>query len=168
MQSIIRHSHRYVSTTCLSGILRIHGPDQKGIVAASSKLLDHHGFSIVKSEQFTDVNDFYQRTVFQSQTIHNQNEEICSLSDSDVRNEMEMQLMDFKRRFGLSFVDLDWRIKKKRMAIFVSKYDHCLVGFTFLFFFSTQRSLNLCSHISYFMNKVGNILTTQSKRTFQL
>lgn len=141
-QNVIRYTRRCISTHSRSGILRIHGPDQKGIVAASSQLLDHHGFSIVQSEQLTDGNDFYQRTVFHSQVMHNQDEEYASNisynnndhndNSSSSRSEMETQLLDLKQRFNLTFVDLDWRsrmMKKKRMAIFVSKYDHCLVRY---------------------------------------
>jgi formyltetrahydrofolate hydrolase len=159
MQTILRHSsRRYLSTTTTTtsrnGILRIHGPDQKGIVAATSKLLDHHGFSIVKSEQFTDLNDFYQRTVFQSpmkrdQGYHDDSSSSSSSSrnDDDIHYEMEGQLMELQNRFGLTFVDLDWRIKKKRMAIFVSKYDHCLVGSNDVVVFSMkyiQRFFLIC------------------------
>lgn len=161
-QNVIRYTRRCISSHSRSGILRIHGPDQKGIVAASSQLLDHHGFSIVQSEQLTDGNDFYQRTVFHSQVMHNQDEEYAfnisnnnndhNDSSSSSRSEMETQLLDLKQRFNLTFVDLDWRsrmMKKKRMAIFVSKYDHCLWE---IFLRHKAKELINCEIVAVFSN----------------
>lgn len=119
-------SKRYLSSSNskASGVLRIHGPDQKGIVAASSKVLDSHGFSISKSEQFTDDQYFYQRSLFQWQNDSHRDDLNFDCSKSMV----EADLLDLKDRFGLSFVDVDWRVKRKKIAIFVSKYDHCLAS----------------------------------------
>jgi Formyltetrahydrofolate hydrolase len=40
--------------------------------------------------------------------------------------EIEYELSQMKNRFGLQMVKVDWRDVTKKMAIFVSKYDHCL------------------------------------------
>jgi len=33
-----------------------------------------------------------------------------------------------KQNFGLEMMKINWRDRPKRMAVFVSKYDHCLVS----------------------------------------
>jgi predicted amino acid-binding ACT domain protein len=47
-----------------TAILRIHGPDQKGIVAAFAQLLHGHGCNIVDSEQHAMDDIFFQRISF--------------------------------------------------------------------------------------------------------
>jgi len=95
--------------------LRVNGPDQKGIVAAFSQLLYGHGCGIITAEQSTDraANRFFQRIVFDFSSMHTDRvalnfgvEEVCT-------------------RFNMQFT-LNWNDSKKRVAIMVSKYDHCL------------------------------------------
>jgi formyltetrahydrofolate deformylase len=40
--------------------------------------------------------------------------------------EIEHDLSTLQTRFGLQLIRVDWRDTKKRMVVFVSKYDHCL------------------------------------------
>jgi formyltetrahydrofolate deformylase len=94
--------------------LRVYGPDQKGIVAAFSQLLYGHGCGIVDSEQSTDkaANLFFQRIHFDYSTM---------LTD---RTSIETGVSEVCQRFHMEN-KLNWN-KRKRVAIMVSKYDHCL------------------------------------------
>jgi formyltetrahydrofolate deformylase len=96
-------------------ILRIHGPDQKGIVAAFSQLLYGHGCGIVNAEQFTDsaTNLFFQRIVFDYSTMHTD------------RTAIEFGIKEVCERFRMMY-SLNWNDSRKKIAIMVSKYDHCL------------------------------------------
>ncbi|MFF2481833.1 formyltetrahydrofolate deformylase [Paenibacillus sp. NPDC058071] len=107
------------STTGTSGRARmlISCPDRPGIVAAVSQFLYEHGANIVQSDQYTmdPVGGmFFIRFEF-------------DLSDLD--KELPVLVEDFARvadRF-----DMKWHTfrasRKKRLAIFVSKEDHCLM-----------------------------------------
>jgi formyltetrahydrofolate deformylase len=96
-------------------ILRIHGPDQKGIVAAFSQLLYGHGCGIINAEQFTDsdANLFFQRIVFDYSTMHTD------------RTAIAFGVKEVCERFHMTF-SLNWNDARKKIAIMVSKYDHCL------------------------------------------
>lgn len=95
--------------------LRVHGPDRKGIVAACSDLLNHHGCGIVKSEQWTDrvAHLFFQRILFD-----------YSPSETDTALAQE-QMNELCRSLGVNGC-LNWRDRRKRVAVMVSKYNHCL------------------------------------------
>ena len=95
--------------------LRIHGPDSQGIVAAFSQLLYGHGCGIFDSEQSTDrsANLFFQRIHFDYASMHTD------------KISLEKGINEVCERFGM-ISQLNWGDKKKRVAIMVSKYDHCL------------------------------------------
>lgn len=97
------------------GILRVFGPDRNGIVAAFSQLLNGHGCGIFSSEQSTDTatNMFFQRISFDYSSMHT--DEITL--ESGIREVCERLDME---------TELDWNKKRKKLAIMVSKYDHCL------------------------------------------
>ncbi len=109
--------------------LRLHGPDQKGIVAAYSQILDKYGCAIMKSEQFTDPTSdhFFQRSLFCPSKYSR------GTSNGGFHAEEKMSILDgmdrLKTSFGLSMVEINWRERPKRVALFVSKYGHCLVSF---------------------------------------
>jgi len=96
-------------------VLRIHGPDKKGIVAAFSQLLYGHGCGIVHAEQSTDTaaNLFFQRIAFDYSTMHTD------------RTAIEFGIKEVCERFDM-VNHLNWNDEKKRVAIMVSKYDHCI------------------------------------------
>ena len=100
-------------------ILRVHGPDRTGIVASVSRVLDRHGCGIIQSEQWTDTIEhlFFQRIVFSPSA----EEELSS----EKRRSMEQEIQQTCDSFSLRFC-MNWRERRKRVAIFVSKYDHCL------------------------------------------
>jgi formyltetrahydrofolate deformylase len=111
----MRASSRLLLRISQKATLRVNGPDQKGIVASVSRILDSQGCSIAKSEQWTDQVDrlFFQRIEF----------------DHDLSNprkqDLEEQLEKSCQSLSLGHA-LNWREKRPRVAIFVSKFDHCL------------------------------------------
>ena len=94
--------------------LLIKCEDRKGLVAAITKLLSEHGVNILDLQQHTnEKNIFFQRILF-------------DMADMDIsRKELEASLEIACGQFQMS-----WRVAykdvKKRMAIFVSKYEHCI------------------------------------------
>ncbi|MEC0092764.1 formyltetrahydrofolate deformylase [Paenibacillus macquariensis] len=92
-------------------------PDGPGIVAAVSHFLHQHGANIVQSDQYTmdpAGGMFFMRVEFDLV-------------------ELEQKLPGLEEQFKevASMFKMNWRIhnvnRKKKMAIFVSKEDHCLV-----------------------------------------
>jgi formyltetrahydrofolate deformylase len=95
------------------GTLNVYGPDSNGIVAACTQLLGRHGCGIVKSEQWTDrVNSrFFQR--------------ICFNYDVPDKMACQEEVNEVCESFRLDW-RLNWRDRKQKVGIMVSKYDHCL------------------------------------------
>lgn len=98
------------------GRLLISCPDRPGIVAAVSQFLFEFGANIVQSDQHsTDPwgGRFFMRIVFELNDLANRS------------GEMEQHFSAIARRF-----EMNWRIGletwRKRLAVFVSKEDHCL------------------------------------------
>jgi formyltetrahydrofolate deformylase len=95
--------------------LLVSCPDQRGIVASLAQLLYGHGANILDADQHTDpeAGQFFQRIRVDLSQIHTD------------RTSLEHGIGEVAARFQMS-----WRIAQgrapKRMAIFVSKYDHCL------------------------------------------
>ena len=96
-------------------ILRLQGPDAKGVISAFAQLLYGHGANIVDSEQYTDIatNLFYQRIVFDRSTI---------ITD---RRSVEAGIAEVCARFKMEST-LSWGGTLTKIAIFVSQYDHAL------------------------------------------
>jgi formyltetrahydrofolate deformylase len=98
--------------------LIVHGPDRPGIVAAVTSLLAGHGANIVELDQHSDNavgGAFFQRTVFHAENF------------PAVRPAIEADL-DRVLRGDFNLV---WRLTElatpKRVAIFASRSDHCLL-----------------------------------------
>jgi formyltetrahydrofolate deformylase len=95
--------------------LLVSCPDRKGLVAALAQLLYGHGANILDADQHTDsaAAMFFQRIRFDLRELHTD------------RVALERGITDVAQRF-----DMQWRLSysdaTKRVAIFVSKYDHCL------------------------------------------
>jgi len=97
-----------------TAVLLIKCQDQKGLVAAISKLLSENGINIIDLQQHTDEeNIFYQRIYFDMATMTIDRRKLENL----LKSECERLKMDWR----VSYKDV-----KKRMAIFVSKYEHCI------------------------------------------
>ncbi len=90
-------------------------PDRRGIVAALAQLLYGHGANILDADQHTDpvAGQFFQRIRVDLSGIHTD------------RTTLERAVGEVAERFGMT-----WRLAdgqpRKRLALFVSKYDHCL------------------------------------------
>eukprot|EP00529_Nitzschia_sp_RCC80_P000771 CAMPEP_0113469024 /NCGR_PEP_ID=MMETSP0014_2-20120614/15676_1 /TAXON_ID=2857 /ORGANISM="Nitzschia sp." /LENGTH=374 /DNA_ID=CAMNT_0000361469 /DNA_START=1226 /DNA_END=2352 /DNA_ORIENTATION=- /assembly_acc=CAM_ASM_000159 len=97
------------------GILRVVGPDAKGLLAAFSQTLYGHGCGIVESEQHTDheAKKFFQRLKFDYSTMHTD------------RNALEVGIREVSDRLNMT-TSLNWNEHPKKIAIMVSKYDHAL------------------------------------------
>jgi formyltetrahydrofolate deformylase len=100
------------------GRLLIRCADRSGIVAAVSGFLHEQGANIVESDQYsTDPQDgtFFMRTVFHRRGLR---DALPALRDG------------FARAVGTPFA-MDWNLHDadvpKRVAIMVSRYDHCLL-----------------------------------------
>ena len=100
------------------GRLLVACPDRPGIVAAVSRYLFERGANIIESDQYsTDPvgGTFFLRTVFHLEHL------------AAVRDELHDQFAEeVAEPFGM-----DWQLTDagvpKRVAILVSRYDHCLV-----------------------------------------
>lgn len=98
--------------------LLISCPDQPGIVAAVSKFLYEHGANILQSDQYSEDPEggglFFMRIEFTLPNLIGQEEKL------------EKDFEPIGKQFNM-----DWRFAYayhiKKMAIFVSKQDHCLM-----------------------------------------
>jgi formyltetrahydrofolate deformylase len=94
-------------------ILQIHCPDQKGLIAGTTQVLAKAGANIIDLQQHTakDIETFFLRAVF----------DIESDGVPEVRRHLETIA---------PHLQLNWKLfdtsKTERVAIFVSKTDHCL------------------------------------------
>jgi formyltetrahydrofolate deformylase len=95
--------------------LLVHCPDRRGIVAALAQLLYGHGANILDADQHTDqtAGQFFQRIRFDLGEMHTD------------RVSLETAIREAAERFAMSW-RLAWAGERKRVAIFVSRYDHCL------------------------------------------
>ncbi len=90
-------------------------PDRKGLVAALAQVLYGHGANILDADQHTDpvAGQFFQRIKFDFSELRTD------------RTSLETAIGEVADRFGMSWRLADGK-RRARMAIFVSKYDHCL------------------------------------------
>jgi formyltetrahydrofolate deformylase len=90
-------------------------PDRRGIVAAIAQVLHGHGANILDSDQHSDplAQKFFQRIRFDAAEL---------LTD---RLTLERGLGEVADRFGMKW-QIAWEGERKRLVLFVSKYDHCL------------------------------------------
>lgn len=95
--------------------LLVSCPDRRGLVAALAQTLAGHGANILDADQHTDAEagEFFQRIRFDMADLHTD------------RHTLESALREVGERFSmrqrLAFANVP-----KRVAIFVSQYDHCL------------------------------------------
>ena len=89
--------------------------DRRGLVAALAQLLYGHGANILDADQHTDIDagQFFQRIRFDMRELHTD------------RIALSRGIDEVAERFGMTYrLSLDRDLRK--VAIFVSKYDHCL------------------------------------------
>jgi formyltetrahydrofolate deformylase len=101
--------------TATTATILVTCPDRRGIVAALAQVLHGHGANILDSDQHTDpvAAKFFQRIRFDAAEL---------VTD---RGTLERALGEVADRFGMKW-QIAWEGTGKRVAIFVSKYDHCL------------------------------------------
>jgi len=94
--------------------------DRRGLVAALAQVLAGHGANILTADQHVDAmaGQFFQRIRFDLSEL---------LTD---RGTLERAIEEVSQRFDMT-TELSYRKHVKRVAIFVSKYDHCLVDLLF-------------------------------------
>jgi formyltetrahydrofolate deformylase len=106
------NKHRHADQTAT---LLVSCPDRRGLVAALAQLLYGHGANILDADQHTDLQAgyFFQRLHFDLSDFHTD------------RLTLERAIGEVAERF-----DMEWRLcygsHRKRVAIFVSKLEHCL------------------------------------------
>jgi formyltetrahydrofolate deformylase len=95
--------------------LLVSCPDRRGIVAALAQVLYGHGANILDSDQHTDpvAGLFFQRLRV----------DLTELMTDRVA--LEHSVLELSQRFEMQY-RLLYQARRKRLAIFVSKYDHCL------------------------------------------
>jgi formyltetrahydrofolate deformylase len=95
--------------------LLVSCPDRKGLVAALGQLLYGHGVNILDADQHTDTGagKFFQRIHVDLRELHTD------------RHALERAIGEVAERFDMRF-RLEYGDRRKRVAILVSKYDHCL------------------------------------------
>ena len=96
-------------------VLKLSCPNRPGIVAAISAAVFEGGFNILESHQYDDIesNTFFMRVVFNAAT-----------SEAD-GTALHAAVAAIAMRFSMRWSLRD-RAKRSRVAIFVSKYHHCL------------------------------------------
>jgi len=98
-----------------TAVLLVTCPDRRGIVAALAQVLHGHGANILDADQHTDTGagQFFQRIRFDRAEMHTD------------RLSLETAIRELAERF-----QMNWRMalseERKRMVLFVSRYDHCL------------------------------------------
>jgi formyltetrahydrofolate deformylase len=95
--------------------LLVSCPDRRGIVAALAQVLYGHGANILDSDQHTDTEAalFFQRVHFDLSELQTD------------RGTLERAIAEVSERFSMKY-RLLYAKRPKRVAIFVSRYDHCL------------------------------------------
>jgi formyltetrahydrofolate deformylase len=90
-------------------------PDRRGIVASLAQVLHGHGANILRADQHRDdvASQFFQRIEFDTREL---------LTD---RVSLENAIAEVAERFEMD-VELSYRDHVARVAVFVSKADHCL------------------------------------------
>ncbi len=96
-------------------VLLVSCADRRGLVAGLAQTLHGHGANILSADQHRDesVAQFFQRIEFDASEL---------LTDKAT---LEQGLREVADRFGMRYV-LTYRSYLPKVAIFVSKYDHCL------------------------------------------
>ncbi len=95
--------------------LLVSCPDRKGLVAALAQLLYDHGANILHAQQHTEATSrtFCQRIHFETDDLDIARDELAEL--------LRIECGRYAMRWRLTYSD-----RLKRVAIFVSKFEHCL------------------------------------------
>ncbi len=90
-------------------------PDRKGLVAALARLLYEHGANILSAQQHADrpSSMFFQRIHFDTTEL--------DIARGALEDLLRIECGRFGMRWRIAYSD-----RPKRMAIFVSRFEHCL------------------------------------------
>jgi formyltetrahydrofolate deformylase len=104
-----------MTTSAQTATLLVSCRDRRGLVAALAQVLYGHGANILDAEQHTDTaaGQFFQRIRFDLSELHTD------------RVALERGVEEVAARFDMR-LRLAYAERVPRVAIFVSKYDHCL------------------------------------------
>jgi len=104
----------------MEATLLIDCPDAKGVVAASASMLYGQGCNIIETDQHScpDAGLFFQRLHFDYSDCYLGNSEAALVG-------LEAAIESVADRFDMKW-SLSFSNKPKRMAVLVSKFDHCL------------------------------------------
>ncbi len=105
----------------LLGTLLVSCHDRRGLVAALAQVLAGHGVNILDADQHTDreAGQFFQRILFDTTEM--------TSDRATFRRAVEEVSTRFGMKLRLSFAGDERGVRvKKRVAVFVSEYDHCL------------------------------------------
>ncbi|MEX2016800.1 MAG: ACT domain-containing protein, partial [Candidatus Hydrogenedentales bacterium] len=97
-------------------VLLFQCPDRRGIVASLTELVFRHGGNITQSDQYSSDPEggrFYMRLEFR-------------LDDAPERDALKRDVEALAGQLGATW-QLHFKTDRPRMAIAVSRYDHCLV-----------------------------------------
>ena len=98
-----------------SAVLKLHCPDVPGIVYNVARFIFERGGNIIHAQQHKEEidNRFFMRVYFDYSNMN--------ITKSQFQKELQELAQQFKMDTALSFSN-----ERKKMAIMVSKYDHCL------------------------------------------
>ena len=104
-----------MSSTSTVATLLVQCPDRKGLIAALAQLLYDHGANILQAQQHTESSEqmFFQRIRFDMAEL--------DISRQALQDLLSIECERYKMRWRISYSD-----RPKRLAIFVSKFEHCL------------------------------------------
>jgi len=104
-----------MSSTRTVATLLVQCPDRKGLIAALAQLLYNHGANILQAQQHTESSEqmFFQRIRFDMAEL--------DISRQALQDLLSIECERYKMRWRISYSD-----RPKRLAIFVSKFEHCL------------------------------------------
>ena len=104
-----------VSLSTVTATLLLSCRDRKGLVAALAQLLYDHGANILDAEQHSDPTEemFFQRIHFDMAELDIPRDQLEAL--------LQIECGRYQMRWRISYSDC-----RKRVAIFVSKFEHCL------------------------------------------
>ena len=116
-------------------------PDRTGLVAALAQVLYGHGANILHADQHTDpvAGQFFQRIEFDMAQLRTD------------RTSLQTAIGEVADRFSMNWRLADGR-KQSRMALFVSKYDHCLYDLIL-----RQKSGELSAEIALIISNHPNL-----------
>ncbi|WP_025716208.1 formyltetrahydrofolate deformylase [Paenibacillus sp. 1-18] len=117
MELHVKHPNSTLSAHENRARMLVSCPDGPGIVAAVSRFLYEHGANIVQSDQYTmdpSGGMFFMRVEFDLPNL--------SAAQPQLEQDFVAVAEQFRMEWTISAVS-----RKKKLAIFVSKEDHCLV-----------------------------------------